>query len=151
MSAANEGSGLFWDGELRQTANAHVDRQRDNRPVFRLSEIISPVRLITNMYCFPDPDLYPESRYRVRYRFGVLLELSMDVQVLRSRYTSDCGRPQSNRQVELQVACWFGIKELNDMTGDASLKAILPNWIRTTPFLRNGFGCMHMKVCLLFS
>ncbi|KAJ8468157.1 hypothetical protein ONZ51_g9818 [Trametes cubensis] len=34
--------------------------------------------------------------------------------------------------------------------GDASLKAILPNWIRTTPFLRNGFGCMHMKFMLLF-
>lgn len=35
---------LFWEGELRQTANAYVDREKDTRPVFRLSEIIGPVR-----------------------------------------------------------------------------------------------------------
>lgn len=35
--------GFFWEGELRQTANRHVDRDKDTRPVFRLSEIIGPV------------------------------------------------------------------------------------------------------------
>ncbi len=34
---------IFWEGELRQTANMHVDKHKDTRPVFRLSEIISPV------------------------------------------------------------------------------------------------------------
>ena len=34
---------LFWDGEMRQTANAHVDRMKDTKPVFRLTEIIAPV------------------------------------------------------------------------------------------------------------
>lgn len=36
----------FWDGELRQTANAHVDlghNGEDGRPVFRLSQIIGDV------------------------------------------------------------------------------------------------------------
>ncbi|KAL1748877.1 tyrosyl-DNA phosphodiesterase-domain-containing protein [Schizophyllum fasciatum] len=30
--------------------------------------------------------------------------------------------------------------------GDASIKNWLPNWIRASPFLRNGYGCMHMKL-----
>ncbi|KAL1677634.1 tyrosyl-DNA phosphodiesterase-domain-containing protein [Schizophyllum commune] len=34
--------------------------------------------------------------------------------------------------------------------GDASIKNWLPNWIRASPFLRNGYGCMHMKFMLLF-
>ncbi|KAL0952281.1 hypothetical protein HGRIS_006571 [Hohenbuehelia grisea] len=32
-----------------------------------------------------------------------------------------------------------------DSSGNADIKNILPNWIRTTAFLRNGYGCMHMK------
>ncbi|KAI0633159.1 phospholipase D/nuclease [Trametes polyzona] len=38
----------------------------------------------------------------------------------------------------------------HDPRGNTTLKQVLPNWIRTTPFLRNGFGCMHMKFLLLF-
>lgn len=34
-----------------------------------------------------------------------------------------------------------------DESGNESIKEVLPNWIKTTPFLRNGRGCMHMKVC----
>ena len=37
---------VFWDGELRQTANAHVELERngeDGKPIFRLSEIIGDV------------------------------------------------------------------------------------------------------------
>ncbi|KAG6867719.1 hypothetical protein C0993_011965 [Termitomyces sp. T159_Od127] len=37
-----------------------------------------------------------------------------------------------------------------DASGEASLKYVFPNWIRTTPFLRGGRGCMHMKFMLLF-
>ncbi|KAF8900465.1 tyrosyl-DNA phosphodiesterase-domain-containing protein [Gymnopilus junonius] len=33
-----------------------------------------------------------------------------------------------------------------DASGGASIKNVLPNWIRATPFLRNGFGCQHMKL-----
>jgi tyrosyl-DNA phosphodiesterase 1 len=37
---------VFWDGELRQTANAHIELGRngeDGRPIFRLSQIIGDV------------------------------------------------------------------------------------------------------------
>ncbi|KAF6750434.1 tyrosyl-DNA phosphodiesterase-domain-containing protein [Ephemerocybe angulata] len=37
-----------------------------------------------------------------------------------------------------------------DANGQASIKNILPHWIKTTPPLRNGFGCQHMKFMLLF-
>ncbi|KAF8883531.1 hypothetical protein BD779DRAFT_826010 [Infundibulicybe gibba] len=37
-----------------------------------------------------------------------------------------------------------------DSTGRLSLKNVLPNWIKTTPALRDGRGCMHMKFMLLF-
>ncbi|PPR00298.1 hypothetical protein CVT24_004588 [Panaeolus cyanescens] len=34
--------------------------------------------------------------------------------------------------------------------GKSSVKHVLPNWVRTTPTLRGGFGCQHMKFMLLF-
>jgi tyrosyl-DNA phosphodiesterase 1 len=34
---------FFYDGELRQTANKHADPVKETRPVFRLTEILSPV------------------------------------------------------------------------------------------------------------
>ncbi|KAJ4492595.1 tyrosyl-DNA phosphodiesterase-domain-containing protein [Lentinula edodes] len=37
-----------------------------------------------------------------------------------------------------------------DSNGKASVKNALPNWIKTTPFLRGGYGCMHMKFMLIF-
>ena len=42
----NEGEGneLFFEGELRQTANKHVDPAKDTRPLFRLTDILAPVR-----------------------------------------------------------------------------------------------------------
>lgn len=33
-----------------------------------------------------------------------------------------------------------------DDSGQATIKNVLPHWIRATPFLRGGFGCQHMKV-----
>ena len=35
---------MFWRGEVRQTANMHVDPKKDVKPTFRLSEIIGEVR-----------------------------------------------------------------------------------------------------------
>ncbi|TFK18940.1 phospholipase D/nuclease [Coprinopsis marcescibilis] len=37
-----------------------------------------------------------------------------------------------------------------DNGGPPSIKNVLPHWIRTTPHLRGGFGCQHMKFMLLF-
>ncbi|KAF9480645.1 phospholipase D/nuclease [Pholiota conissans] len=33
-----------------------------------------------------------------------------------------------------------------DASGEATIKNVLPNWIRSTPFLRAGRGCQHMKL-----
>ena len=33
-----------------------------------------------------------------------------------------------------------------DASGQAEIKNVLPNWIRTTPHLPGGRGCQHMKV-----
>ncbi|KJA22168.1 hypothetical protein HYPSUDRAFT_41333 [Hypholoma sublateritium FD-334 SS-4] len=37
-----------------------------------------------------------------------------------------------------------------DASGQAEIKNVLPNWIRTTPHLPGGRGCQHMKFMLLF-
>jgi len=33
-----------------------------------------------------------------------------------------------------------------DASGEATIKNVLPNWVRATPFLRAGRGCQHTKV-----
>ena len=46
--AVGQEAEVFWDGELRQTANMHVEpghNGTNGKPVFRLSEIIGDVRL----------------------------------------------------------------------------------------------------------
>ena len=35
---------FYWDGELRQTANMHVDKLKDTRPVFTLTDTLAPVK-----------------------------------------------------------------------------------------------------------
>ncbi|KAI0686935.1 tyrosyl-DNA phosphodiesterase-domain-containing protein [Cytidiella melzeri] len=37
-----------------------------------------------------------------------------------------------------------------DAHGEETIKEVLPEWIKTTPFLRGGFGCMHMKARMIF-
>ncbi|KAI8996303.1 tyrosyl-DNA phosphodiesterase-domain-containing protein [Trametes punicea] len=110
---SNGASDLFWDGELRQTGNKHVDPLKDTRPVFTLTDILSPRHdiefAIVSAFCWNFPWIY-----------GMFAPSTPVIAVDHST------------------------------TGDASIKAILPNWVRTTPFLRNGFGCMHMKFMLLF-
>lgn len=46
-SASTNQQKMFWRGEIRQTANMHVDPNRDIKPTFRLSEIIGEVRPIS--------------------------------------------------------------------------------------------------------
>ncbi|OSD00730.1 phospholipase D/nuclease [Trametes coccinea BRFM310] len=112
-SPSNDGSGFFWDGELRQTANAHVEPRKDTRPLFRLTNILAPNAeiefAIVSAFCW---------NYAWVYQM-----FSRNTPVIAVDHSA---------------------------TGDVSIKAILPNWVRTTPFLRNGFGCMHMKFMLLF-
>jgi tyrosyl-DNA phosphodiesterase-1 len=37
-----------------------------------------------------------------------------------------------------------------DLSGQPTIRNILPNWVMTVPFLRNGRGCQHMKFMLIF-
>lgn len=43
---------LFWDGELRPTANKHSQPREDGKATFRLSEVLGPVR---TQYCILSP------------------------------------------------------------------------------------------------
>ncbi|KAL4252985.1 tyrosyl-DNA phosphodiesterase family protein [Abortiporus biennis] len=106
-------STLYWEGEIRQTANKHVDASKDVKPAFRLSELIGPKDdvqfAILSAYCVNFPWLY-----------GFF-------------------KPETPVVI---VA--------HDVHGNETIKEVLPNWIKTTPFLRGGRGCMHMKFMLLF-
>jgi hypothetical protein len=44
--ASAEQPRMFWKGEIRQTANMHVDPKKDVKPTFRLSHIIGEVCLV---------------------------------------------------------------------------------------------------------
>lgn len=39
---------LFWDGELRPTANKHSQPREDGKATFRLSEVLGPVRTLSH-------------------------------------------------------------------------------------------------------
>ncbi|EMD34993.1 hypothetical protein CERSUDRAFT_54191, partial [Gelatoporia subvermispora B] len=105
---------MFWDGELRQIANKHVDPTKETRPTFRLTEILAPRDevecAILSAYCINWPWIYSFF----------------------------------NRDTPV-------IMVAHDQQGsNETIKEVLPNWIKTTPFLRNGMGCMHIKFMLLF-
>ncbi|KAK7684381.1 hypothetical protein QCA50_012328 [Cerrena zonata] len=100
---------IFWSGELRQTANKHVDKLKDTRPIFTLTDTLAPRDEISfailSAYCIDFPWIYS------------LLNPATPVIVV-----------------------------AQDPQGRETLKEVLPNWIKTTPMLRGGRGCMHMKV-----
>ncbi|KAK7688570.1 hypothetical protein QCA50_008108 [Cerrena zonata] len=100
---------IFWSGELRQTANKHVDKLKDIRPIFTLTDTLAPRDEISfailSAYCIDFPWIYS------------LLNPTTPVIVV-----------------------------AQDPQGRETLKEVLPNWIKTTPMLRGGRGCMHMKV-----
>ncbi|KZT68593.1 phospholipase D/nuclease [Daedalea quercina L-15889] len=103
----------FWNGEMRQIANMHVDRALDIMPTFRLSEILAPRDdiefAIVSAYVYNFPWLYSMINPRTPV-----------------------------------------VAVAQDPQGEETIKTILPNWVKTTPFLRNGMGCMHMKFMMLF-
>ncbi|KAH9969957.1 tyrosyl-DNA phosphodiesterase-domain-containing protein [Russula compacta] len=112
-----EEAGVFWDGELRQTANKHVESNGVNgRPVFRLSQIIGDKSQI---------ELAIISTYALQLSWIYTFFAPTTPVILVTQPA-----PSEN--------------------GNATIKEVLPNWIRVTPFLRGGRGVMHMKFFLLF-
>ncbi|KAH9052725.1 hypothetical protein EDB87DRAFT_1581479 [Lactarius vividus] len=100
-----EGAEVFWDGELRQTANKHVEPRRngeDGKPIFRLSQIIGDKSQI---------ELAIISTYALQLSWiYAFFSPSTPVVLVTQPSPSD--------------------------SGNATIKQVLPNWIRATPFLR---------------
>ncbi|EKM52233.1 uncharacterized protein PHACADRAFT_148739 [Phanerochaete carnosa HHB-10118-sp] len=109
----DSGDGLFFDGELRQTANKHVDAARDTRPVFRLTDILAP---------------------RDDIVFAIVSAYVINLPWFYSFF---------NRGTPVVIVTQ------DPAAGNETLKEVLPDWIKTTPFLRNGRGCQHMKVTFI--
>ncbi|KAF8511258.1 tyrosyl-DNA phosphodiesterase-domain-containing protein [Hysterangium stoloniferum] len=114
VSVTDPANGLFWDGQLRQTANMHVDKNKDIRPVFRLHDII-----------------------------GDKSELAF---VILSSYVTQLSWIYSLLPSAVPVV----LVGQPDDSGNSSVHNVLPNWVKVTPFLRGGRGCMHIKLMLLF-
>ncbi|KIK15083.1 hypothetical protein PISMIDRAFT_336014 [Pisolithus microcarpus 441] len=105
---------LFWDGELRPTANLHSMPRQDGKPTFRLTEVLGPKSQIT---------------------FAIISSYSTLVSWIYEFF-----EPRTPVIIVAQP----------DSSGQAGIKNILPNWVMTVPFLRNGYGCQHMKFMLIF-
>lgn len=121
---------VFWDGELRQTANRHAEPRKDGRPTFRLTEILGKVRLTFSTTKF-SLGLTPFPLQRTELSFAIMSSYALDF-------------PWIYQFFDPIVPVIMVAQP--DANGQASMKNVLPNWLRTTPFLRGGRGCMHMKV-----
>ncbi|KAG9019606.1 hypothetical protein FRB90_012452 [Tulasnella sp. 427] len=112
---ASSSEPMFWEGEIRQTANRHAMPSKDLKPVWRLSEILGQrhdqIKLIIFASYCNDID-------------WILRVFPENVPII------FIGQPGEN--------------------GNATVHNILPNWVKATPFLPNGRGCMHMKFMLVF-
>jgi tyrosyl-DNA phosphodiesterase-1 len=132
-----EGGEVFWDGELRQTANKHVEPRRngeDGKPVFRLSQIIGDVR---SKFPLPNPSrtLLTPRIQKTQIELAIISTYALQLSWIYTFFD-----PSTPVVLVTQPA--------PSENGSATIKQVLPNWIRVTPFLRGGRGVMHMKVCL---
>lgn len=133
---------VFWDGELRQTANAHVELGRngeDGRPIFRLSQIIGDVSRFF-YYLFLHPS-WKEWIQKSQIELAIISTYALQLSWIYTFF-----HPSTPVVLVTQPS--------PSENGNPTIKEVLPNWIRVTPFLRGGRGVMHMKVRasdLLFS
>ncbi|KAG8995143.1 hypothetical protein FRB94_009383 [Tulasnella sp. JGI-2019a] len=116
---SDSSSSLFWQGEIRQTANRHAVPGKDTKPIFRLSELLGTnlqnIKLIVlSSFCNEVPWLA-----NILPRRAPVILINQP-------------RPDGKASV------------VHPMHPD------LPTWTMVTPFLRGGFGCMHMKFMLVF-
>jgi hypothetical protein len=87
----DEDAEVFWDGELRQTANAHVElgnNGEDGRSVFRLSQIIGDV---SSLFYLCSPHLRkrtdPEIADRTGHHLNVLSPAFLDLYLFRPQHS----------------------------------------------------------------
>ncbi|KAI0056848.1 phospholipase D/nuclease, partial [Artomyces pyxidatus] len=114
-STAHGDANIYWDGELRQTANRYVEfgeNGENGKPVWRLSEIIGD---------------------RSQVELAIISSYALQQSWIHGFFA-----PSTPVVLVTQP--------VDSGSGNASVKEILPNWIRVTPFLRGGRGVMHMKI-----
>ncbi|KAG2102625.1 tyrosyl-DNA phosphodiesterase-domain-containing protein [Suillus cothurnatus] len=105
---------LFWNGELRPTANKHSQPRQDGKSTFRLTEVLGSKSDIS---------------------FAIIASYSTSVSWIYEFFA-----PSTPVIMVAQP----------DQSGQPTIRNILPNWVMTVPFLRNGRGCQHMKFMLIF-
>ncbi|KAG2363887.1 tyrosyl-DNA phosphodiesterase-domain-containing protein [Suillus spraguei] len=105
---------LFWNGELRPTANKHCQPRQDGKSTFRLTEVLGLKSDIS---------------------FAIIASYATSISWIYEFFA-----PSTPVIIVAQ----------SDQSGQPTIKNILPNWVMTVPFLRNGRGCQHMKFMLLF-
>jgi hypothetical protein len=105
--AMDEDVEAFWDGELRQTANAHVELGRngeDGRPIFRLSQIIGDVsRFFYSIYVSAPltKSMDPEIADRTGYHLVLRPPAFLDIYLLPSRHSCrTCNSTRALREWE---------------------------------------------------
>ncbi|KAG1873180.1 tyrosyl-DNA phosphodiesterase-domain-containing protein [Suillus subluteus] len=101
---------LFWNGELRPTANKHSQPRQDGKSTFRLTEVLGLKSDIS---------------------FAIIASYATSVSWIYEFFT-----PSTPVIIVAQP----------DQSGQPTIRNILPNWVMTVPFLRNGRGCQHMKI-----
>jgi tyrosyl-DNA phosphodiesterase-1 len=121
---------MFLEGELRPVANMHANPRKDGRPTFRLTEILGQVCLLLNV-----PFLVIQIDFRMHKKIEIAFAVLSSYALVMS-WIYEFLDPSTPVIMVAQP----------DQSGNATIKNVFPNWIRTTPFLRNGRGCMHMKV-----
>ncbi|CAE6445348.1 unnamed protein product [Rhizoctonia solani] len=119
-------SGLFWHGALRQTANKHVSPTQDKQPIFRLTTDIIPP---------PSTSALTSSDSRNALSFVIVSSFALEISWLYRLFPPD---------VPVIVVAQPG------QDGRAEVHHALPGWVRASPKLEGGRGCMHVKLLLLF-
>jgi tyrosyl-DNA phosphodiesterase-1 len=118
---------IFWDGELRQTATRFAEPRKDGQRTFRLTQVLGGVRFGRSS----EPLLLILSFQKSELAFAILSSYSLDFPWIYDFF---------DRTVPVIMVAQ------PDPTGKAAIKYTFPTWIKTTPVLRGGFGCQHMKV-----
>ncbi|CUA74206.1 hypothetical protein RSOLAG22IIIB_11046 [Rhizoctonia solani] len=119
-------AGLFWYGALRQTANKHVAPAQDKQPIFRLTSDILPP---------PNTSASTSSESRNALSFAIVSSFALDLPWLYQLFPPE---------VPVIVVTQPG------QGGHAEVHHALPGWVRASPKLEGGRGCMHVKLLLLF-
>jgi tyrosyl-DNA phosphodiesterase-1 len=119
---------VYWNGIVRQTANMHADKDKDTRPTIRLSDIITPVSP-----CFsPSVTILISLVKKEDIEFAITASYASMPNFIFSFF-------DTNTPVISVVQ--------PDESGTSRVIKLREKFLLTTPFLRGGRGCQHIKVC----